>query len=76
MAPLRMNRGLRKVLTISISVESLSLIELSDRVSDVMKSRVADSLPLTGPLLAISHIFGQFNGTHIIHISHFIGHGI
>ena len=47
---------------LAISLEAPKLIEFSDRVSDVMKSRVADSLR---PLLAISHIFGQLNWTYI-----------
>ena len=49
----------------SISLEALRLIELSDRVSDVMKSHLADSHPLTDPLLSIFHMFGQLNGIHI-----------
>ena len=48
-----------------ISLEALRLIELSDRVSDVMKSHLADSHPLTDPLLSIFHMFGQLNGIHI-----------
>ena len=48
-----------------ISLEALRLIELSDRVSDVMKSTMHDSFPLTDPLLSIFRIFGQLNRIHV-----------
>jgi hypothetical protein len=41
------------------------LTELSDCVSNVMKSSVSDSLFLTDPLLAIFRMFGQLNGMHV-----------
>jgi len=51
--------------TLGVSLGVLRLIELSDRVSDVMKSSVSDSLLLTDPLLSIFRMFGQLNGMHI-----------
>ncbi|KAF8965970.1 Sodium/hydrogen exchanger family-domain-containing protein [Flammula alnicola] len=48
-----------------ISTEALRLIELSDRVSAVMKSSVSDSLLLTDPLLSIFRMFGQLNGMRV-----------
>ncbi|KDR83202.1 hypothetical protein GALMADRAFT_239040 [Galerina marginata CBS 339.88] len=48
-----------------ISTEALRLIELSDRVSAVMKSSVSDSLLLTDPLLSIFRMFGQLNGINV-----------
>ena len=48
-----------------ISTEALRLIELSDRVSAVMKSSAADSLLLTDPLLSIFRMFGQLNGMNV-----------
>ena len=49
----------------SISANALRLIELSDRVSDVMKGSVPNSLLLTDPLLSIFHMFGQLNGMKV-----------
>lgn len=43
------------------SVEALRLIELSDRVSAVMKSSASDTLLHTDPLLAIFRMFGQLH---------------
>lgn len=48
-----------------ISTEALRLIELSDRVSAVMKSSAAESLLLTDPLLSIFRMFGQLNGMNV-----------
>ena len=48
-----------------ISAEALRLIELSDRVSAVMKSSVSDSLLRTDPLLSIFRMFGQLNGIQV-----------
>jgi len=48
-----------------VNLEALRLIELSDRVSDVMKSSLSDSLLLTDPLLSIFRMFGQLNGMHV-----------
>ncbi|PPQ70372.1 hypothetical protein CVT25_000083 [Psilocybe cyanescens] len=48
-----------------ISTEALRLIELSDRVSAVMKSSVSDSLLHTDPLLSIFRMFGQLNGISV-----------
>jgi hypothetical protein len=45
-----------------IATEALRLIELSDRVSDVMKSSVSESLLRTDAMLAIFRMFGQLNG--------------
>lgn len=47
------------------SVEALRLIELSDRVSAVMKSSVTDTLIHTDPLLSIFKMFGQLNHINI-----------
>ncbi|PPQ97543.1 hypothetical protein CVT26_002328 [Gymnopilus dilepis] len=49
----------------SINANALRLIELSDRVSDVMKGSVPNSLLLTDPLLSIFHMFGQLNGMKV-----------
>lgn len=47
------------------SVEALRLIELSDRVSAVMRSSVTDTLIHTDPLLSIFKMFGQLNDINI-----------
>lgn len=49
-----------------ITTEALRLIELSDRVSAVMKSSVSESLLRTDALLAIFRMFGQLNGIRVI----------
>ncbi|CAA7270692.1 unnamed protein product [Cyclocybe aegerita] len=49
----------------SISTEALRIIELSDRVSAVMKSSFSDSLLLTDPLLSIFRMFGLLNGIRV-----------
>jgi len=51
--------------TPGVSLEALRLIELSDRVSDVMKSSMSDTLLLTDPLLAIFRMFGQLIEMHV-----------
>src|SRR5271168_81436 len=43
----------------------LRLIELSDRVSAVMKSSVSDTLLLTDPMLSIFRMFGHLNGIRV-----------
>ena len=43
------------------AIESLRLIELSDRTSAVMKSSAVDSLLTTDPILAVFRMFGQLN---------------
>ncbi|PPQ82193.1 hypothetical protein CVT26_009576, partial [Gymnopilus dilepis] len=48
-----------------ISTNALRLIELSDRVSAVMKGSVPDSLLLTDPMLSIFRMFGQLNGINV-----------
>ncbi|KAJ7504288.1 Sodium/hydrogen exchanger family-domain-containing protein [Mycena galericulata] len=48
-----------------LSIEALRLIELSDRVSAVMKSSASESLLLSDPLLAIFRMYGQLNDLHI-----------
>ncbi|KAF7356505.1 K(+)/H(+) antiporter 1 [Mycena venus] len=48
-----------------LSIEALRLIELSDRVSAVMKSSASDSLLLSDPLLAIFRMFGQLHDLRI-----------
>lgn len=45
----------------STFIEALRLIELSDRVSAVMKSSASDTLLHSDPLLAIFRVFGQLN---------------
>ncbi|KAJ6518902.1 Sodium/hydrogen exchanger family-domain-containing protein [Mycena sanguinolenta] len=47
------------------SIEALRLIELSDRVSAVMKSSASESLLLSDPLLAIFRMFGQLHDLRI-----------
>ncbi|KAJ6619881.1 Sodium/hydrogen exchanger family-domain-containing protein [Mycena sp. CBHHK59/15] len=49
----------------SLSIEALRLIELSDRVSAVMKSSASESLLLTDPLLSIFRMFGQLHDLRI-----------
>jgi len=49
----------------AITTEALRLIELSDRVSAVMKSSFSESLLLTDPLLSIFRMFGQLNGIRV-----------
>jgi len=44
-----------------LSIEALRLIELSDRVSAVMKSSASESLLLSDPLLAIFRMFGELH---------------
>ncbi|KAJ6581623.1 Sodium/hydrogen exchanger family-domain-containing protein [Mycena capillaripes] len=48
-----------------LSVHALRLIELSDRVSAVMKSSASESLLLSDPLLAIFRMFGQLHDLRI-----------
>ncbi|KAJ7642763.1 Sodium/hydrogen exchanger family-domain-containing protein [Mycena polygramma] len=52
-----------------VSIDALRLIELSDRVSAVMKSSASESLLLSDPLLAIFRMFGQL---HDLRISTFL----
>jgi Kef-type K+ transport system membrane component KefB len=49
----------------SITTEALRLIELSDRVSAVMKSSISNSLLLTDPMLSIFRMFGHLNGIKV-----------
>jgi hypothetical protein len=49
----------------SITTEALRLIELSDRVSAVMKSSISDTLLLTDPMLSIFRMFGHLNGIKV-----------
>ncbi|KAJ7759200.1 Sodium/hydrogen exchanger family-domain-containing protein [Mycena metata] len=53
------------VYTEQLSIEALRLIELSDRVSAVMKSSASDSLLLSDPLLAVFRMFGQLHDLRI-----------
>ena len=53
------------VLPRSITTEALRLIELSDRVSAVMKSSISDTLLLTDPMLSIFRMFGHLNGIKV-----------
>ncbi|KAJ7782014.1 Sodium/hydrogen exchanger family-domain-containing protein [Mycena maculata] len=48
-----------------LSIEALRLIELSDRVSAVMKSSASESLLLSDPLLSIFRMYGQLHDLHI-----------
>ncbi|KAJ7043715.1 Sodium/hydrogen exchanger family-domain-containing protein [Mycena alexandri] len=48
-----------------LSIEALRLIELSDRVSAVMKSSASESLLLSDPLLAVFRMFGQLHDLRI-----------
>ena len=49
----------------SITTQALRLIELSDRVSAVMKSSISDTLLLTDPMLSIFRMFGHLNGIRV-----------
>ncbi|KAJ7879936.1 Sodium/hydrogen exchanger family-domain-containing protein [Mycena olivaceomarginata] len=49
----------------NLSIEALRLIELSDRVSAVMKSSASETLLLSDPLLAIFRMFGQLHDLSI-----------
>lgn len=55
----------KDVLPRSITTEALRLIELSDRVSAVMKSSISDTLLLTDPMLSIFRMFGHLNGIKV-----------
>ncbi|KAF8799460.1 hypothetical protein BYT27DRAFT_7201515 [Phlegmacium glaucopus] len=55
----------RDPLSRSITTEALRLIELSDRVSAVMKSSISDTLLLTDPMLSIFRMFGHLNGIKV-----------
>ena len=55
----------RDVLPRSITTQALRLIELSDRVSAVMKSSISDTLLLTDPMLSIFRMFGHLNGIKV-----------
>ncbi|KAJ7091445.1 Sodium/hydrogen exchanger family-domain-containing protein [Mycena belliarum] len=48
-----------------LSIEALRLIELSDRVSAVMKSSASESLLHSDPLLSIFRMFGQLHDLRI-----------
>ncbi|KAJ7130639.1 Sodium/hydrogen exchanger family-domain-containing protein [Mycena epipterygia] len=48
-----------------LSIDALRLIELSDRVSAVMKSSASDSLLLSDPLLSIFRMFGRLHDLRI-----------
>ncbi|KAF7309906.1 Na-H-Exchanger domain-containing protein [Mycena indigotica] len=48
-----------------ISIEALRLMELSDRVSAVMKSSVSESLVASDPLLTIFRMFGRLHDLHV-----------
>ena len=48
-----------------ISIDALRLIELSDRVSAVMKGSATDSLVHTDPTLEIYRTFGDINGLDV-----------
>lgn len=48
-----------------ISIDALRLIELSDRVSAVMKGSAADTLVRTDPTLEIYRTFGDINGVDV-----------
>ena len=48
-----------------ITMEALRLIELSDRVSAVMKSSISDYLLRTDAVLSIFSMFGQLNGIRV-----------
>ena len=55
----------KDVLPRSITTQALRLIELSDRVSAVMKSSISDTLILTDPMLSIFRMFGHLNGIKV-----------
>jgi hypothetical protein len=48
-----------------ITTEALRLIELSDRVSAVMRCSISDTLILTDPMLSIFRMFGRLNGIKV-----------
>ena len=48
-----------------VSIDALRLIELSDRVSAVMKGSVTDTLVHTDPTLEIYRTFGDINGVDV-----------
>ncbi|KAJ7066533.1 Sodium/hydrogen exchanger family-domain-containing protein [Mycena amicta] len=48
-----------------VSIEALRLMELSDRVSAVMKSSASESLLASDPLLAIFRMFGQLHDLRV-----------
>jgi len=48
-----------------VSIDALRLIELSDRVSAVMKGSVTDTLVRTDPTLEIYRTFGDINGVDV-----------
>ena len=48
-----------------VSIDALRLIELSDRVSAVMKGSAADTLVRTDPTLEIYRTFGDINGVDV-----------
>lgn len=56
----------KDVLPRSITTQALRLIELSDRVSAVMKSSISDTLLLTDPMLSIFRMFGHLNGIRVL----------
>ncbi|KIK34429.1 hypothetical protein CY34DRAFT_17729 [Suillus luteus UH-Slu-Lm8-n1] len=47
--------------TPKVSISALRLVELSNRISAVMKSSTADTLTHTDPLLSIFRMFGELN---------------
>ena len=49
----------------NVSIDALRLIELSDRVSAVMKGSVTDTLVQTDPTLEIYRTFGDINGVDV-----------
>jgi hypothetical protein len=55
----------RDVLPRSTTTEALRPIELSDRVSAVMKPSISDILLLTDPMLSIFRMFGHLNGIKV-----------
>jgi len=48
-----------------VSTQALRLLELSDRVSAVMKSSNTEALVQTDPLLSIYRMYGQLNGVKV-----------
>ena len=55
----------RDVLPRPITTEALRLIELSDRVSAVMKCSISNTLLLSDPMLSIFRMFGHLNGIKV-----------
>ena len=49
----------------SITTQALRLIELSDRVSAVMKFAISDTILLSDPMLSIFRMFGHLNGIKV-----------